>query len=40
MGNFDSWTGLTAIDFSEGAAFIGDPDRAGSDIKNGISINC
>ena len=26
MGNFDSWTNLTTIDFSEGAVFIGDPD--------------
>jgi hypothetical protein len=26
MGNFDCWTELTTIDFSEGAAFIGDPE--------------
>lgn len=26
MGNFDSWTDLTTIDFSEGAVFIGDTD--------------
>jgi len=26
MGNLDCWTELKAIDFSEGAAFIGDPE--------------
>ena len=27
MGNLDCWTELTAIDFSEGAGFIGAPEH-------------